>query len=416
MSRLVVVVVAMLVQASAFAQSASSPSGIGSIVERSRQLRDAASAASPPASSPSSAKSIEIATEIANRSPGKPATPMPERYTPGMERAVESAQAVKIPQLGQHRPVDPTRASLIDGPSSYIFISQSQPDSEIVAALEVAASSGATVFLRGILPGTSLDKGAQRVQKLAKGVDPLPDVRIDPRPFQQFEVELAPTVVVATTVNNFVKVSGTLSVDYAKRRLLDGNTGDAGSRGTTHPIIEPDLIADLQSRIMSIDWEGKKRAAVNRMFHSLGVVSLPKATEPGSFIVDPTVELANDIAMPDGQLIASAGSKFNPLKSFGFSRQIVVFDATDPAQRAFAKRIADDALAGSKIAVLITTEVDRDRGLESYREISAALRPHKLFLLDQAVRQRLDIRRVPSVAVREGDNLRVREYAPEELQ
>jgi conjugal transfer pilus assembly protein TraW len=393
----------------------SSPPSLTEILNKSREVRDQAASASPAASTPGSSRSIDIATDIANRAPRGSAQPIAEVYTPGMERAAEAASTVKIPDLAGHRPVTINKDRLAQGLSTYIFISQSQSDSDIKAALEVASQSGSTVFLRGILPGSTLDKGALRVQKIANSISPLPNVTIDPRPFQQFEVEIVPTVVVAASINQYVKVAGTLSIDYAKDRLMDHQYGDIGSRGQTFSILEQDLVDDFKARISSIDWEAKKRAAVKRMFHSLNIVSLPKATETSTRTVDPTVVLANDIAMPDGKLIATAGTKFNPLRAFGMSRQIVVFDATDARQLAYAKSIADFDLSQSRVTVLITTEVDRDRGVDSFKEISAALRPHRVHFLDETVRDRLDVHVVPTVARSDGTNLILREVGPESL-
>lgn len=405
---------------SVLAQSTGNPpsqSNIGDIVTKSREVRDQASAASPAASSPGSAKSIEIANEIANRLPPGAVRQTQEVYSPGMERAAAAAATVKIPALAGHRPNNLQQSpAASSGPSVYIFISQSQTDADIKAALEIAAQTGASVFLRGILPGSTLDKGALRVQRLAGDMSPVPNITIDPRPFQQFEVELVPTVVVANSVNNYVKVSGTLSVQYASDRLRDHQYGDLGSRGQTLPIIEPDIVEEFKARLMAIDWEAKKRDAAKRMFHSLNIISLPKATESATRVVDPTIVLGNDIAMPDGRLIAAAGTSFNPIKAFGLSRQIVVFDASDQRQLNFAKSIADSELAQNRIAVLISTEVDRDRGMDSFREISTALRPHKIFFLDDTVRERLTVRVVPTVAKSDGTNLIIREIGPETLQ
>jgi|JI10StandDraft_1071094.scaffolds.fasta_scaffold07281_7 conjugal transfer pilus assembly protein TraW len=402
------------------AQADSKPaaqSAIGDIVNKSRSVRDQAASTTPSTATPSSAQSIEIATDIANKIPLGSLRKSTDTYNPGMERAADMAATVRIPSLGAHAPNNLLQApAASSGPSVYIFISQSQSDGDIKSALEVAAQVGATVFLRGILPGSTLDKGALRVQRIAGSMSPIPNVTIDPRPFQQFEVELVPTVVVATSINNYSKVSGTLAVDYAADRLRDHQYGDLGSRGQTLPIVEPDLVEDFKARILSIDWESKKHKATQRMFHSLNIISLPKAVESATRTVDPTVVLANDIAMPDGKLIAVAGSSFNPLKAFGMSRQIVVFDATDPRQLKFAKSIADADLAQNRIAVLITTEVDRDRGMESFKEISQALRPHKIFFLDDTVRERLSVRVVPTVAKSDGTNLQLREIGPESLQ
>lgn len=408
------------VLSSAIAQSEPKPatqSAIGEIVTKSRSVRDQAASSTPSASTPSSGQSIDIATEIANKIPLGSLRKPTETYTPGMERAAEMAATVRIPSLGQHAPNNLLKSPAVaSGPSVYVFISQSQTDNDIKAALDAAVHYGATVFLRGILPGSTLDKGALRVQRIAGSMDSVPNIAIDPRPFQQFEVELVPTVVVATSINNYVKVAGTLAVDYATERLRDHQYGDLGSRGQTLPILEPDLVEDFKARILAIDWEAKKRDAAKRMFRSLNIISLPKAVESATRTVDPTVVLANDIAMPDGRLIAVAGSSFNPLKAFGMSRQIVVFDATDAKQLKFAKSIADSELFQNRIAVLITTEVDRDRGMESFREISESLRPHKVFFLDDAVRERLSVRVVPTVAKSDGTNLLLREIGPEALQ
>jgi conjugal transfer pilus assembly protein TraW len=352
-------------------------------------------------------RNIELADRIA-------------KQAPAVANSQVSIKAEKFipPSLGEHRPAVETVSKFdaqTEERSAFIFVSNSMTDDELKDAFEAAALYKTPVLFRGVLKGLSLEKTYMRTFTLAKGIEGLPGIQIDPRPFEFFGVTTVPTVVVWQG-NDFVKVSGTLSVSYATKKFEAAQFGDAGSRGTTRDIIEPDLIEEMKERVSKIDFEAKKDAAISRFWLNTKLHPLPTVTESKVTYFDPTVINEDEIRDPNGNLIAPGGSSFNPLDLVSFSKVVVVFDATDKKQLDFAKLTADREFAANKGVILMTTNVDRPRGWEAMTEYSKFLFPHRVFVLDDLVAGRFGITAAPSVVRQSGRMFEIQQIAISELK
>lgn len=290
-----------------------------------------------------------------------------------------------------------------------IFVSQSMSQAALRAALEEASATKATVFIRGVLPGDSFTSITERILlPLAKDLKPAPNFLLDPRPFKQFSVTTVPTVV-ASHQGRFVLIPGTASVEYAERRFAAGASGRQPAMGRSLAIAEPDLIDEMRRRAAAVDWAKKKEEAYARYWRGAEFVQLPTATEDRVWSFDPSVVVPDDIVAPGGAVIAHAGDTYNPLSGVSFQKTIVVFNATDSEQLAFARRIADEAFSHYRPVILITTEVDRDKGWDAFDSYQSALGPYALFLLDKSLQDRFNFKAVPSVVDQMGDKLQIHE-------
>lgn len=353
---------------------------------------------------------IDAAARIA-REAGKgqvsvpiPGPPPPSSILPRLSGVAPSPSA---PNLLQGAP-----DSVANRPESgiYLFASDSMTDEVLKSALEVANDTGAIVVFRGVRKGLSISKTFARVYRLAARLDPIPQVNIDPTPFNRFDVASVPAVVVYDG-DNFVKVSGSLSVSYAERRFKDGVFGDAGARGPTTSIVEPDLIAEMAERAERVDWESKKQGAIARYWNNVKFHTLPVATKTAVRYFDPTVVNKEAIVSPDGAVIAPAGAVFNPLDIVPFTKTIVAFDATQKAQFELAKRIAEQETAAGRGVILLMTAIDLSRPWEAIAEYNRIVFPNRVFLLDDLVASRFGIVAVPSVIRAEGRQFRIEEVA-----
>ncbi|MDC8637159.1 type-F conjugative transfer system pilin assembly protein TrbC [Xanthomonas hortorum] len=119
----------------------------------------------------------------------------------------------------------PVPAGLDEGPVLYLFVSLSMPEPALRRIIAQAAQARATVLIRG-MSGGSLRQTAARLQALI-GPHPV-SIQIDPRPFEQFDIQRVPAFVLARPSANadcaggscpsgaaFVRATGDVSLDYA---------------------------------------------------------------------------------------------------------------------------------------------------------------------------------------------------------
>lgn len=308
------------------------------------------------------------------------------------------------------------RGSQFESPvERIILVSDSMSTKDLRAALEVASESGATVVFRGVRKGAGVGASMARMHGLGKGLDPAPSVVIDPRPFEKFGVVSVPTIVLSSE-GEVVKVGGTLSMPFVQEKFDARQFGDFGARGPMFEIVEPDLLEEMRSRLESVDWGAKQKAAAQRAWQNFQLVPLPRAQASSQRLVDASVEIADDIKLPDGRLLAPGGTKFNPLEIVPFTKTLVIVDITDARQLAYAKRVADDLLNSNRSAVVMTTAMDRQRGWDAYREYAQKMFPHRVFILTPEVVARFGIGAVPSVVDAVGMNFRITETAAESLE
>lgn len=126
---------------------------------------------------------------------------------------------------GYQQQVEVAASGLDNGPSLYLFVSLSMPEPALRRLIAQAAQARATVLIRGLSEG-SLRVTAARLQALI-GQQQVA-LQIDPRLFEQFEIQRVPSFVLARTplpaecTSNacrnsaaFVRTSGDVSLDYA---------------------------------------------------------------------------------------------------------------------------------------------------------------------------------------------------------
>jgi conjugal transfer pilus assembly protein TraW len=183
-----------------------------------------------------------------------------------------------------------------------------------------------------------------------------------------------------------------------------------GRRAEDYAIAEMDLIEEMQQRLARIDWEARRREAIEQFWskHEEISVNLPDAKERREVLIDPSVRVTEDVEDADGNVLVSAGQAFNPLTWVPLSKTIVVFKGTDPRQVSKAEELARAARTRGHGVILLTTAIQTDRGWQHLSELERTL-SGAVYLLPQALVERFHLARIPATVVSRGQQLLVTE-------
>ena len=119
---------------------------------------------------------------------------------------------------------------------------------------------------------------------------------------------------------------------------------DLGVRGATWPVAEPDLLEQIETRLLELQRSGalarledeaRERARL-RLEEPEPVPGIAPATERRSRLLDPAITVARDIRTAGGALIAAAGTRVNPLDRIGLTRDLLFVDGRREAEIAWA--------------------------------------------------------------------------------
>ena len=137
---------------------------------------------------------------------------------------------------------------------------------------------------------------------------------------------------------------------------------DLGVRGATWPVAEPDLLAEIEARLVEMQRSGElarletqaRERARTKLEEPDPVPGIAPAREEHSRLFDPAITVERDIRTPDGTLIAAAGTRVNPLDRTVLARDLLFVDGRREAEVAWA--LAHDRPA--KIVLLAGRPLD----------------------------------------------------------
>ncbi len=182
---------------------------------------------------------------------------------------------------------------------------------------------------------------------------------------------------------------------------------DLGVRGATWPVIEPDLLEEIEARLVEMQRSGElarlEQEARDRARRKLEepdpVPGIAPARELRSRLFDPSIAVARDIRTPDGVLIAAAGARVNPLERLPLTRDLVFVDGRRSAEIAWALARERETGRSAKIVLLAGRPLDLMR------------RHRRPFFFDAGGRlaERFAITATPTLVVQDGQALRITE-------
>ena len=153
-----------------------------------------------------------------------------------------------------------------------------------------------------------------------------------------------------------------LAVALALAAPAAATAKDLGVRGATWPVAEPDLLAEIEARLLEMQRSGElvrletqaRERARTKLEEPDPVPGIAPAAEERSRLFDPAITVARDIRTPDGTLIAAAGTRVNPLERTVLARDLLFVDGRREAEIAWA--LAHDRPA--KIVLLAGRPLD----------------------------------------------------------
>ena len=189
-----------------------------------------------------------------------------------------------------------------------------------------------------------------------------------------------------------------------------GSAKDLGVRGATWSVAEPDLLAQIEARLLELERSGalgrleeEARASARRKLEEPDPLpGIAPAREQRSRLWDPAITVARDIRAVDGVLIAAAGTRVNPLERMTLVRDLLFVDGRREAEIAWA--VSHDRPA--KIVLL------------AGRPLGLMRRHGRPFFFDQGGRlaARFGLRLTPSLVEQAGSRLRITEIPVEDRE
>lgn len=292
-------------------------------------------------------------------------------------------------------------------PVTLLFVSFSLGESALKSIFEEASGRDDVLLVfRGPKPGQKLPALMADLKRLLKGIDPRPNIVIDPARFQRWSVTSVPDIIVEQDGKARLHVRGVSSLSWLDEQLKAGKQGDLGTLGDVGEIAEIDLLEELKRRMAAIDWKQKQRQAIARFWEQQKFEDLPTALADRDRSVDLTITAARDLAAPNGQLIIRAGQTVNPLDKMPFGLCLMVFDATVPAQ---VELIQHQSCQDKKAHVMyLATSLPRQDGWEKLKHLENTMQA-PVYLLTPDVRSRFQLQHVPSFIEQSGNRLIVHE-------
>ena len=187
-----------------------------------------------------------------------------------------------------------------------------------------------------------------------------------------------------------------------------GAPKDLGVRGAVWPIEEPDLLREIEKKLQAMEETGEadrmRREAVERARKRVEAPPRVAGVAPARFFrirrFDPTVTVEQDVIAPDGVLLASRGTRINPLERRPLTRELLFIDGARPVE-------VDWALGRDRPSVIV---------LLAGRPLDLARAHGRAFFFDQGGRlaRRLGVVATPSLVAADGVFLRITEVPLED--
>ena len=182
---------------------------------------------------------------------------------------------------------------------------------------------------------------------------------------------------------------------------------DLGVRGATWPVAEPDLLEEIEARLLDMQQSGElarlQEEARSRARRTLEQPDPVPGTAPAKTertrLFDPAITVAQDIRTPDGVLIAAAGTRIDPLTRLPLTRDLVFIDGRREAEIAWA--LARDRETGRPVKIVLLAG----------RPLDLMRRYRRAFFFDTGGRlaARFGIAATPTLIEQDGARLRLTE-------
>lgn len=299
-----------------------------------------------------------------------------------------------------------------------VLISLGIPETNLKTILEAVADCGCVAVFQGVPQGWSIPQMVKHVGRLVDK-NHVPTVTIDPNIFVDLRAAAVPVVALPAGNGKYVTMRGLVNLDWMRHKAPHPEQiagVDLGSYGPTFAVTEPNLMDEMKRRILAVDWKTKRDGAVSRFWSKKDDwIDLPEAQESTTRYIDPTLVLGADIKNGDGQVLVRAGRSVNPLKYMPLTKRYIVFDGTKAWQVKAALQARDEARKAGRGAQLVMSHFDTAANWEGYEHLADKFQQH-VYILDPGVKNRFQLRALPSIVEADGLRLRVTEIAKKDAK
>lgn len=184
---------------------------------------------------------------------------------------------------------------------------------------------------------------------------------------------------------------------------------DFGVHGSTFKVKEEGFLSMIQRKLKQVDIEKEQRKMLDiakvRVEEPARVENIKRTQKAQSFTYDPSYVTREDIFMPNGMLLYSAGTKVNPLDHITLDTQLIFIDGKDSLQIEWFKEQEKTLNANKQDKLILIAGRPLDLQKELDREV----------YFDQAgiLTTKFNIEQVPAIVEQEGKMLRIREVTIE---
>lgn len=282
-----------------------------------------------------------------------------------------------------------------------LFLSLSMPEPAIKEAFRVAVEKHIPIdFIGLVTKSPRLQDSVMYLRSIAKeaGVSEEPWVQLAPNDFVKYGVNMAPTLVQDEGNGHFHRLEGSLNVDYFNEQVKSAQSDHSylnDKAGPSFPIKETSLIDDLKERMNQIDWEAKKKQAVDRFWQNQYFTDLAPAQKNESWGIDPTARVKSDVTNREGQVIARQGDVTNPLALPHLPVRMIVINPLRPEELDFVKEYRTKHPFQGQTVIMGTT-FTRDRGWDVLKNTTETLKA-RIYLAPQVLVERFKLTGTPAV-------------------
>ncbi len=299
-------------------------------------------------------------------------------------------------------------------PRFRLFISQSMPDAEVKALVDLAKEDPSLVLvLRGLKPDQNITEVYTWIGRMLKPlrVDaPMPAITIDPAPFAVLGVDQAPVLAEYDEEGKLLSFAlGMTSRHWLAEQTEKGRRGNLGAYGPTVPVAEVDLIEVIKAKAEAYDWAASAEGALDRFWARTPAHDLPRSPRERVRMLDPTFEVTQSIEAPDGTVIAAVGDRVNPLDAIPVMSTLLFFNPADADQVAWAKKAVAKYRNGP--LTVMASQLRSLDGLDGLGTLSTQIGA-RVFSLPEDVRRTFHIERVPTVVTAQGNVFHIHEQVP----
>lgn len=308
-----------------------------------------------------------------------------------------------------------------DGGEVILFASFAIPEYTLKSMLQASVDSPVPirVVFRGLKSNTgNLAEASLAIQKLVASakLSKQPKVQIDPRLFNQYSVNVAPTMLYRKA-GKVVIGTGLESVSaFVDQATEMKQSGSLGSFSDSYPIKEEDILQLIQERFAKIDWEQKKKAAIGRYWkrQQMPLTEL-KQDDDVLYAIDPRVKFIRDEVDNRGNVYAKAGDIVDPTQNMPFNTTLYVVDARSERQLSWLEHtLAQPQSRTDGLQYILLSAMPESDDFSAFGKLQKRFGQH-LYLLQADMMKKFQMEHVPAKVQIQKGQIRVTEFGARNL-